>query len=115
MSPSYNPCPTNTTLLHFAHPQLLGLNTYANQQPGTTPVNAAFGRFLCRVEDCNFTFESILEELSSDPWPVPSDQRVARSTGAAISVAAGMMEGAMARNGGRVISCSGVALQKKRD
>ncbi|GMH48282.1 hypothetical protein TrRE_jg7003, partial [Triparma retinervis] len=87
--------------------ELLGLNTYANQQPGTTPVNAAFGRFLCRVEDCNFTFESILEELSSDPWPVPSDQRVARSTGAAISVAAGMMEGAMARNGGRVMLFTG--------
>ncbi|GMH71804.1 hypothetical protein TrST_g6824 [Triparma strigata] len=88
--------------------ELLGLQVYSNNQPvGSAPLNSALGRFLCPAGECSFTFESILEELGKDPWPVPSDMRVARSTGSAISCATGLLEAAMARTGGRVMLFTG--------
>ena len=53
------------------------------------------------MSECSFIFESILDELQKDPWPVPSNQRVARCTGSAMSVAIGLLEVAMPRMGGR--------------
>lgn len=63
----------------------------------------AVGRFLMPAEDCSFTLESILEDLQRDPWPVPSDQRVQRCTGVALSVAVGLLESAYSRQGARVM------------
>lgn len=61
---------------------------------GRTP---ALGRFLCPVGDCSFALERILEDLQRDSWPVPSDQRPQRCTGAALSVATGLLESAFPR------------------
>lgn len=64
---------------------------------GRTP---ALGRFLCPVGDSSFALERILEDLQRDSWPVPSDQRPQRCTGAALSVATGLLESAFPRQVG---------------
>lgn len=46
----------------------------------------AIGRFLMPVADASFQFETVLDDLQRDAWPVPSDQRVARCTGVALQV-----------------------------
>jgi len=48
--------------------------------------------FLVPLSECEFTLTSILEDLQRDPWPVRSDSRPLLSTGAAISVALGLLE-----------------------
>ncbi|GJN15963.1 hypothetical protein PR202_gb02912 [Eleusine coracana subsp. coracana] len=55
----------------------------------------SISRFLLPASECVFVLtsvkSSIIEELQKDPWPVPADQRASRCTGAALSVAAGLL------------------------
>jgi hypothetical protein len=51
--------------------------------------------------------ESIIEDLQHDPWPTPSDSRVARCGGAALSVAVGLLETSFARQGARIMMFTG--------
>ena len=44
------------------------------------------------MQQCEFALTTILEELQRDPWPVANQKRPARSTGAALSVAVGLLE-----------------------
>ncbi|KAG5176614.1 vesicle coat complex COPII, subunit SEC23 [Tribonema minus] len=67
----------------------------------------AIGRFLLPVADCSFTLDKVLDELQKDPWPVPTDQRVARCTGAALEVAIGLLESACPRHGSRIMTFVG--------
>ncbi|EED93311.1 hypothetical protein THAPSDRAFT_22248 [Thalassiosira pseudonana CCMP1335] len=60
-------------------------------------------RFLLPVSECAMTLESILDDLRKDPWPVPSDKRVARCTGCALSVATSLLDLALPRRGARVM------------
>ncbi|KAL9190821.1 hypothetical protein ACHAXT_000527 [Thalassiosira profunda] len=71
--------------------------------PAETPGSQVLRRFLLPVSECSMTLESILEDLRKDPWPVPSDKRVARCTGAALSVATSMLDLALPRRGARVM------------
>jgi len=70
---------------------------------GGSAKSSAVGRFLLPVTDCSFVLESVLEDLQKDPWPVQSDQRPARCTGTALTVAAGVLESAFARRGARIM------------
>eukprot|EP01084_Bolivina_argentea_P086638 156588_1 len=63
----------------------------------------AVGRFLLPIAECSFTLESILDDLQKDPWPVPSDSRVARATGAALEIAIGILELGCHRQGSRIM------------
>jgi len=104
--------------------QLLQVNIAGTQQqqPGSQPgvshhpgqnghpqqnINGVIGRFLLPVSECTFFLESILDDLRKDPWPVPSDKRVARCTGAALSVAISLLDLAMPRRGARVMLFTG--------
>lgn len=49
-------------------------------------MNMPRDRFLMTVRDASYQFEMVLDDLQRDAWPVPSDQRVARCTGAALQV-----------------------------
>merc|ERR1719284_703956 len=49
-------------------------------------------RFLMPVSECEFTLNSILDDLSKDTWPVGAAQRPARCTGLALSVAISLLE-----------------------
>ncbi|ORX90111.1 hypothetical protein K493DRAFT_231517 [Basidiobolus meristosporus CBS 931.73] len=98
--------------------ELLGLSTNnlksGVQQPNRQQVNSQFGatRFLLPIQQCEFTITSILEQLQKDPWPVATDMRPQRCTGAAISVAVGLLESAFPNTGGRIMMfCGGPATE----
>lgn len=65
--------------------------------------SSALGRFLAPLSECSFSLESILEDLQKDPWPTPADSRPLRCTGAALSVAVGLLETAVPRQGARIM------------
>jgi len=73
------------------------------QAPHESPGQQVLQRFLLPVSECSMTFESILEDLRKDPWPVPSDKRVARCTGCALSIATSLLDIALPRRGARVM------------
>ena len=90
---------------------------------------SALGRFLMPVSECTFSLEQVLEDLQKDPWPTQTDERVARHTGkpsplsvfnlyshvltsdayrlifvgTAISVALGLLESTVSRQGSRIM------------
>jgi protein transport protein SEC23 len=51
-----------------------------------------FKRFLLPLQDCEFTLNSILDDLTVDPWFVPSDERPKRATGMALNIAISLLE-----------------------
>jgi protein transport protein SEC23 len=63
----------------------------------------AVGRFLMPVGECTFALEQVLEDLQRDPWPCQPDERVQRCTGTALSVAMGLLESSVTRQGSRVM------------
>ena len=65
------------------------------------------GKFLLPVGQCSMALEGILEDLQRDPWPKAADQRPARCTGVALSVAISLLERATGKNGGRVLLFAG--------
>lgn len=73
------------------------------QQTYESPGQQVLRRFLLPVSECSMTVEGILEDLRKDPWPVPSDKRVARCTGCALSVATSLLDLALPRSGARVM------------
>ncbi|KAL2491402.1 Sec23/Sec24 protein transport family protein [Abeliophyllum distichum] len=67
----------------------------------------SIARFLLPASNCEFVLNSILEELQKDPWPVPSDQRAARCTGTALSVAAHLLGVCVPGSGARILAFLG--------
>jgi protein transport protein SEC23 len=61
------------------------------------------GRFLLPVGECTFALEQVLEDLQKDPWPCQPDERAQRCTGTALSVAIGLLESSVPRQGSRVM------------
>lgn len=45
-----------------------------------------------------------MEELQKDPWPNPADQRAARCTGTALSVAAHLLGSCVPGSGARIMA-----------
>ncbi|CAM6023763.1 unnamed protein product [Sphagnum balticum] len=60
-------------------------------------------RFLFPASSCEFTLSSLLDELQRDAWPTASDQRAARCTGTALSVATGLLGACVPRTGARIM------------
>jgi len=87
-------------LLGILPPGRGGVSQHQAQAGSREP---ALGRFLVPVGECSFTLESILEDLQRDPWPTTTDARIQRCTGVAMSVAAGLLESSVPRQGARVM------------
>mmetsp|Transcript_13493 Transcript_13493/g.13562 ORF Transcript_13493/g.13562 Transcript_13493/m.13562 type:complete len:771 (+) Transcript_13493:121-2433(+) len=68
--------------------------------PGRQP---AIGRFLMPVADCTFALEQVLEDLQKDPWPCKPDERLQRCTGGALTVAMGLLESSVPKQGSRLM------------
>lgn len=85
-------------------PRSTTLPSQQQQRPGQ-PHGAA--RFLQPVQDAEFQLTSILDNLSRDPWPVASDKRSLRCTGAALSVAVGILENSFPNSGARIMTFVG--------
>ncbi|XP_077212973.1 protein transport protein SEC23 E-like [Tasmannia lanceolata] len=64
-------------------------------------------RFLLPASDCEYTLNSLLDELQTDQWPVQSGNRALRCTGVALSVAAGLLGACMPGTGARIIALVG--------
>ncbi|XP_068683716.1 protein transport protein Sec23A-like [Montipora capricornis] len=69
------------------------------QQPG----GDSFNRFLQPVHKCDMSLTDLLGELQRDPWPVATGKRPLRSTGAALSIAVGLLECTYPNTGGRIM------------
>lgn len=76
--------------------------------PGTGGLAAA-RRFLMPVAECEFTLNSLLDDLSRDSWPVGAERRPFRCTGAALSVAIGLLEAACNQSSARILLLVGGA------
>uniref|UniRef100_A0A8C6UMI9 Protein transport protein SEC23 n=1 Tax=Neogobius melanostomus TaxID=47308 RepID=A0A8C6UMI9_9GOBI len=63
----------------------------------------AQGQFLQPVHRVDMNLTDLLGELQRDPWPVPQGKRPLRSTGVALSVAVGLLEGTFPNTGARVM------------
>lgn len=49
-------------------------------------------RFLIPISECEFSFNSILDDLQCDPWPVPTGERQVRASGSALKIAVTLLE-----------------------
>src|SRR5277367_5172720 len=89
---------------------MLGLlaPTLRPHQSATQPrPYGASTRFLLPLAQCEFQLTSTLEQLQKDPWPVANDRRPTRCTGAALSVAVGLMETSFPNAGARIMLYAG--------
>lgn len=75
----------------------------ASTTMGSSIRQPALGRFLLPVSECSYAVEQVLEDLQKDPWPCPSEDRIARCTGVALAIAIGLLEGSLPRHGARVM------------
>lgn len=64
-------------------------------------------RFLLPASDCEYTLNSLLDELQTDQWPVQPGHRALRCTGVALSVAAGLLGACLPGTGARIIALVG--------
>ncbi|KAK6790220.1 hypothetical protein RDI58_014020 [Solanum bulbocastanum] len=69
--------------------------------------NLGVTRFLLPASECEYTLNSLLDELSTDQWPVPQGNRALRCTGVALSVAAGLLGACVAGTGARIMALVG--------
>jgi len=76
-------------------------------QGGPADARSASARFLLPISEAEFAISNILSELRRDPWPVPSDSRPQRCTGAAASIAVSLLELAFPNTGARVMLFTG--------
>jgi protein transport protein SEC23 len=72
---------------------------------GMAPPSAA--RFLSPVSECEFTLNSMLDDLARDAWPVGPQRRPPRCTGAALSIAIGLLEVTYAQSSARIMLITG--------
>jgi protein transport protein SEC23 len=79
----------------------------ARNDPRGMMGQTAAGRFLMPVADCEFSLNSLLDDLSRDSWPIGADRRPFRCTGAALSVALGLLESTYAQNSARLMLLTG--------
>ncbi|KAB2623244.1 transport protein SEC23-like [Pyrus ussuriensis x Pyrus communis] len=69
--------------------------------------NAGVTRFLLPASDCEYTLNTLLDELQTDQWPVPQGSRASRCTGVALSVAAGLLGACVPGTGARIVALVG--------
>ncbi|CAJ1949712.1 unnamed protein product [Sphenostylis stenocarpa] len=67
----------------------------------------SISRFLVPASECEFTINSVLEELQKDPWAVPADQRATRSTSTALSIAASLLGACVPGSAARIMAFIG--------
>uniref|UniRef100_A0A182NZD3 Protein transport protein SEC23 n=1 Tax=Anopheles epiroticus TaxID=199890 RepID=A0A182NZD3_9DIPT len=83
-------------------PQQPGQQQQAMRGAAAPPVPPA-NRFLQPLHKCDMALTDLLGELQRDPWPVPQGKRYLRSTGAALSIAVGLLECTYPNTGGRIM------------
>ncbi|CAF2309779.1 unnamed protein product [Rotaria sp. Silwood2] len=91
--------------------EMLGL---MKQQPNQRPLpgsanapqqqpNVLYCKFIQPVSACDMSLTDLLGELQRDSWPVQQGKRAVRSTGAALSIAVGLLETLYPNTGVRIM------------
>ncbi|GAV58984.1 Gelsolin domain-containing protein/zf-Sec23_Sec24 domain-containing protein/Sec23_trunk domain-containing protein/Sec23_helical domain-containing protein/Sec23_BS domain-containing protein [Cephalotus follicularis] len=76
-------------------------------QNGFPTPNSGVTRFLLPASECEYTLNSLLDELQTDQWHVQPGYRASRCTGVALSVAAGLLGACFPGTGARIIALVG--------
>ncbi|KAF2298150.1 hypothetical protein GH714_015655 [Hevea brasiliensis] len=66
--------------------------------------NTGVTRFLLPASECEYTLNSLLDELQTDQWPAAPGNRASRCTGVALSVAAGLLGACLPGTGASIIA-----------
>ncbi|KAH9649513.1 protein transport protein SEC23 [Citrus sinensis] len=69
--------------------------------------NSGVSRFLLPASECEYTLNSLLDELQPDQWPVAPRTRPSRCTGVALSVATGLLGACLPGTGARIVALVG--------
>ncbi|XP_010270294.1 PREDICTED: protein transport protein SEC23-like [Nelumbo nucifera] len=69
--------------------------------------NSGVNRFLLPASECEYTLDTLLDELQTDQWPVQPGNRALRCTGVALSVAAGLLAACSPGTGARIVAMVG--------
>ena len=85
-------------------PRQPGQPPQQQQQPQYIPPGY---KFLQPVSKCDMNLTDLISELQRDPWPVPQGKRYLRSTGAALSIAVGLLEALYPNCGARILTFIG--------
>ncbi|XP_047314021.1 protein transport protein SEC23-like [Impatiens glandulifera] len=80
---------------------------FQKQPTGGVLPNAGVTRFLLPASECEFSLNTLLDELNNDQWPVQSGYRGLRCTGAALSIAAGLLAACSTGSNARIIALVG--------
>lgn len=89
----------------FAGKQKPATGVIAGTRDGLS--SESISRFLVPASECEFVFNSVIEELQKDPWHIPADQRASRCTGTALSVAASLLGVCVPGSGARIMAFVG--------
>ncbi|KAI5062996.1 hypothetical protein GOP47_0021543 [Adiantum capillus-veneris] len=92
-------------LVDGVHKGVRPIGVIAGVHDGVSAKNIS--RFLVPAAECEFSFNSVLDELQGDPWPVQADKRATRCTGAALKAAAGLLGACVPGSGGRILTFVG--------
>lgn len=68
------------------------LGVFSKSDPRNTQPGKGMRRFILPVSECEFMFNSIIDDLQPDSWPVPPDERPLRATGSAAFVGMSMLK-----------------------
>jgi len=75
----------------------------AKSDPRGSRCSTGTCRFLMPVAECEFTLNSLLDDLTRDAWPIGAERRPYRCTGTALSVAIGLLESTYAKSSVRIM------------
>lgn len=91
----------------------VGLKAVQAQMPGQgapgSQTSLMNNRFLQPVQECEIMLQDILADLRRDPWPVSTGKRPLRASGAALSIAIGLLEACYPNTGARIMTFLGGA------
>lgn len=83
--------------------EMLTRSTLTPQGQHQPQYSNSLARFLSPVEDVEFQLNSILENLTKDPWTVANGDRALRATGSALNVAINLLGGTFPGFGARIM------------
>jgi protein transport protein SEC23 len=81
------------------------LGVLSRSDPRGAQAGKGMRRFILPVSECEFMFNTIIDDLQCDPWPTLSDERPLRATGSAALVGLAMLE---------ALICKGVRLRSMK-
>ncbi|GMM34095.1 GTPase-activating protein [Saccharomycopsis crataegensis] len=96
----YETCPKSYV---FRGDKEYPLKTLNEMLSGASPDKSSLSRFFLPLQEVEFQLSNLFENLKKDPWPVASNRRPIRSTGAAVSIAATLLQASFSGFGARIM------------